>query len=123
MDTRCLYCGDPVPEGVHVCQACFDRLTSKPVENTERSSTMSKEDWIRKLCSRKFWLAIAGFVTGLLIYFGKTAEQADQVAALIMAAASVIAYILGEGLIDASREKSDTFIVDPEEKPPETMPL
>ena len=37
---------------------------------------MSKEDWIRKLCSRKFWAAIAGFITGLLIYFGKTAQTA-----------------------------------------------
>jgi hypothetical protein len=63
---------------------------------------MTKDEIIRKLTSRKFWAAIAGFVTGLLIYFGKTAEQADQVAALIMSAASVVAYIVGEGLIDAA---------------------
>lgn len=80
---------------------------------------MTKEDIIRKLTSRKFWAAIAGFVTGLMIYFGKTAEQADQVAALILSAASVVAYIVGEGLIDAARENGDTYIVEPEEKPPE----
>lgn len=82
---------------------------------------MSKEDWIRKLCSRKFWAAIAGFVTGLLIYFGKTAQTAEQVTALIMSGASVIAYILGEGLIDAASAKSDTIVVGPEEKPPESV--
>ena len=68
-----------------------------------------KEDIIRKLTSRKFWAAVVGFVTGLLIYFGKTAEQAEQIAALIMSGASVVAYILA---------KSDV-VVFPEEKPPE----
>ena len=77
-----------------------------------------KEDIIRKLTSRKFWAAIVGFVTGLLIYFGKTAEQAEQITALIMSGASVVAYILGEGLIDAAAAKGD-MIVLPEEKPPE----
>ena len=81
-----------------------------------------KEDIIRKLTSRKFWAAIVGFVTGLLIYFGKSAEQADQIAALIMSGASVIAYILGEGLADAAGAMGDTYIDvanEPEEKPPE----
>lgn len=75
------------------------------------------DEIIRKLTSRKFWAAIVGFVTGLLIYFGKTAEQAEQITALIMSGASVIAYILGEGLIDAAAAKSDIYVVD--EKPPE----
>lgn len=77
-----------------------------------------KEDIIRKLTSRKFWAALVGFVTGLLIYFGKTAEQADQIAALIMSGASVVAYILGEGLIDAAAAKGDVYVVE-DEKPPE----
>lgn len=84
---------------------------------------MTKEDIIRKLTSRKFWAAIAGFVTGLLVYFGKTAEQADQVAALIMSAASVVAYIVGEGLIDAARESAGEMLPEiticQEEHPPE----
>lgn len=81
---------------------------------------MTKEDIIRKLTSRKFWAAIAGFVTGLMVYFGKTAEQADQVAALIMSAASVVAYIVGEGLIDAAREGNTIYLDEPEEHPPES---
>lgn len=57
-------------------------------------------DWKRKLTSRKLWIAVAGFVSGLLIYFGHTEAEASQVAALIMAGASVIAYCVGEGLAD-----------------------
>ena len=61
-----------------------------------------KIDWKRKLTSRKFWAAAAGFISMLLIYFGKDAGQAEQVAAIIMAAASLIAYMIGEGLADSS---------------------
>lgn len=57
-------------------------------------------DWKRKLTSRKLWAAIAGFVSGLMIYFGRSESEATQVAALIMAGASVIAYCVGEGLAD-----------------------
>ena len=59
-------------------------------------------DWVRKLTSRKFWLAVANFVTMLIIAFGGTESEASQIAALIMAGATVIAYIIGEGLTDAS---------------------
>lgn len=57
-------------------------------------------DWKTKLTSRKFWAAIANFVTMLIIAFKGTEEQATQVAALIMAGAGVVAYIIGEGLAD-----------------------
>lgn len=61
-----------------------------------------KIDWKRKLSSRKLWLAIAGFVSGLMICFGRSESEATQVSALIMSAASVIAYIVSEGLVDSS---------------------
>lgn len=60
-----------------------------------------KIDWTRKLTSRKFWMAIIGFVTGLLIFLGKSESEAAQVGALIMQGASVIAYCIGEGLADS----------------------
>ena len=66
-----------------------------------------KIDWLRKLTSRKLWLAIASFVSMLLIYFGHAESEASQVAALIMAGASVIGYILGEGLADAGNAGGD----------------
>lgn len=65
---------------------------------------MNKIDWKRKLTSRKLWIALAGFVSGLLIYLGHTEQEASQVAALIMSGASVIAYCVGEGLADGGRE-------------------
>jgi len=63
---------------------------------------MQEIDWKTKLTSRKFWAAIAEFVTMLIIALGGQQEVATQVTALIMAGASVIAYIIGEGLTDAA---------------------
>ena len=59
-----------------------------------------KIDWKRKLTSRKFWLAIVGLVTGLVLAFKGGAELAETISGAIMAAASVVAYIVGEGLTD-----------------------
>lgn len=55
----------------------------------------------RKLTSRKFWAAVCSFVTMMMIYLGHAESDAQQVAALIMAGASVVAYIIGEGMADA----------------------
>lgn len=69
-----------------------------------------KIDWKRKLTSRKFWLALASFVSMLLVAFGNTQEEAAQIAAIIMAGASVIAYVIGEGMADvASIENEDGY--------------
>lgn len=61
-------------------------------------------DWKRKLTSRKLWIAVAGFVSGLLIYLGHTEAEASQVAALILSGASVLAYCVGEGLADGGHK-------------------
>jgi len=60
-----------------------------------------KIDWKRKLTSRKLWLSIASFVSMLMIYFGNDENAAAQVSAIIMAGATVIGYVIGEGLADA----------------------
>ena len=60
-----------------------------------------KIDWKRKLTSRKFWAAAAGFVSMLLLALGKDAGTAQTVTGMIMAAASLIAYMIGEGLADS----------------------
>ena len=59
-------------------------------------------DWKAKLTSRKFWAAIAQFVSMMIIALRGTEETATQVTALIMAGAAVVAYIIGEGLADAA---------------------
>lgn len=63
---------------------------------------MKNIDWVRKLTSRKFWAAVASFVSMMIVAFGGTENSATQIAALIMVGASVIAYIIGEGLTDAA---------------------
>lgn len=59
-----------------------------------------KIDWKRKLTSRKLWVAIAGFVAGLVIAFGGGEEVANTVSGCILSGAAVVGYILGEGLTD-----------------------
>ena len=76
-------------------------------------------DWKRKLTSRKFWAALAQFVTGLIIAFGGTNETAVQVTALIMSGAAVVAYIIGEGLIDAANVGYEEIDIPIEEPPTE----
>ena len=67
----------------------------------EREEIMKKIDWTRKLTSRKFWLSIASFVAMLLIALGQPEATATQITSLIMAGATVIGYVLGEGLADS----------------------
>lgn len=63
---------------------------------------MDKIDWKRKLTSRKFWAAVIGFVVPLLLAFGVPEAETSQIAAIIMAGGTLIAYIIGEGLVDAA---------------------
>ena len=81
---------------------------------------MRKIDWTSKFTSRKFWMALAGLVAGLVIAFGGTEASADRITGLIMSAASVVAYIFGEGLIDAAEAKRTTMALGKDkDKPPE----
>lgn len=63
---------------------------------------MNNINWKRKLTSRKFWLSVAAFVSLLIIACGKDKTVAEQVSAIIMAGATVIGYVIGEGLTDSS---------------------
>lgn len=63
---------------------------------------MDREDIVRKLTSRKLWMSIASFVSMLCVAVGVAETQATQISALIMAGASVIGYVIGEGLVDKS---------------------
>lgn len=82
-------------------------------------------DWKKKLTSRKLWAALASLVSMLILAFHGTEETAAQVAAIIMAGASVIAYIIGEGLIDAAAaEHTVTHVIGdvfPEEEENEIL--
>lgn len=62
-----------------------------------------KINWKQKLTSRKFWAAVVGFVSAILVCFGMTDNDVAQITSIIMAGATLIAYILGEGMVDAAR--------------------
>lgn len=61
-----------------------------------------KIDWKRKLTSRKFWLAIAGFVTGVALIFTAGITE-ETLTGAVMALGSVVAYIVGEGIADCGK--------------------
>lgn len=65
-----------------------------------------------KLTSRKLWMALAGFISALIVAFDGSAAVAETVTGCIMAGATVIAYVLGEGLID----RASTSTEPPEEQ-------
>ena len=68
---------------------------------------MRKINWVRKLTSRKLWAAVASFVSMMIVATGGAESTATQVTALIMAGASVVAYIIGEGLTDSSHTDNE----------------
>lgn len=72
-------------------------------------------DWKRKFTSRKFWSAVASFVSMLIVALRGSQETAVQITALIMAGAAVVAYIVGEGLADAANAEPGYYIKDAED--------
>ena len=89
---------------------------------------MKKEDWIRKLTSRKFWLALAAFIAGLVAFIKSPSDSTEAITSLIMSFGAVVAYIIGEGLTDAASVQSNQvvtyatsgYIETENEKPPES---
>lgn len=67
----------------------------------------NKIDWKKKLTSRKLWVAVAGLASGLILALGGSNNTATEVTGVIMSIASVIAYTVGEGLVDAAAVKNN----------------
>lgn len=74
-----------------------------------------KINWKQKLTSRKFWVAVIGFVTAIMVAFGANDLTIEQVIGLVTAASTLIAYIIGEGMVDAARVKAETTTKDESE--------
>ena len=68
---------------------------------------MTKADIIRKLTSRKLWVATVGLVSGLILAFGGSESTAEIVGGVILEFASVVGYLLAEGLTDAAHAKTE----------------
>ena len=75
----------------------------------------TKIDWRRKLTSRKFWMAVAGFVTGVVVFVKSPTSSPEAITSLIMSTGTLIAYIIGEGLADSSTTEN-YYVGNEEEK-------
>lgn len=56
-----------------------------------------------KLTSRKFWVAVAGIVSGILMIFGYSDSSVETISGAVITVGSAIAYIIAEGVIDSKR--------------------
>lgn len=74
-------------------------------------------DWKRKFTSRKLWMSIATLVFMIMVYMGADENSATQVVAMIMAGATVVGYVIGEGLADKGGTVSGEVIVPGVEYP------
>lgn len=73
-----------------------------------------KIDWARKLSSRKLWIAIAGFVSGLIMVFGGTETMASSISGVILQGAAVLGYLIAEGLADSAHTSDVIEVVETE---------
>lgn len=67
---------------------------------------------LRKLSSRKLWMAIAGVVTGIAMALGADASEVSEVAGAVTAIVSVVTYIVVEGKVDAEGVKNAIVELD-----------
>ena len=61
---------------------------------------------LRKLSSRKLWMALAGIATGVAMALGAETTEISTVAGAVTAIASVVTYIITEGKVDAEGVKN-----------------
>lgn len=69
---------------------------------------MNKQTVIQKLTSRKLWVSISLFVSGLYVAFTGDENTAQMISGCIMQGAAVIGYLLAEGLVDAANAGGNT---------------
>lgn len=63
---------------------------------------MEKQIWIKRLTSRKFLTMVTGVITAILVALNIPEPQLGQIIAIVGGFATMIAYIFGEGMVDAA---------------------
>lgn len=69
---------------------------------------MKRIDWIKKLSSRKFWVAVSALVATLCVLFGVDELSIEKLTAVIGALGVLAAYILAEGYVDGKSVQSQS---------------
>ena len=73
---------------------------------------MTWNDIVRKLTSRKLWLAIAGVATGIAAILVADASEIQTVAGAVVSLVSAVAYIIVEGKVDAASVQNTVLTVE-----------
>lgn len=66
-----------------------------------------KIDWKRKLTSRKFWIALAGVISGWIIFAAGEKGSPERIIGPMESTCSLIAYIFGEAIADSGNHSAD----------------
>lgn len=69
---------------------------------------MQMANILRKLTSRKLWMAIAGVATGIAMILGADGNDINTIAGAITTFGSAMTYVVVEGKVDAAHKESDT---------------
>ena len=64
---------------------------------------MTLTDLIRKLTSRKLWMALAGVATGIATMMGTDSNDIATISGAVLSAASILGYLSAESAVDAAR--------------------
>ena len=72
-------------------------------------------NWKQKLSSRKFWVALVGFISAMLFAFNYAEADIERIISVIMAGSTLIIYILTEGYVDSHRESGYIVVEDDDE--------
>ena len=66
-----------------------------------------KRTWKDKLTSRKMWASVVGVIISIMVLCGVDTDTQQKTVAIVTASATLIAYIVGEGLTDAAHTEEN----------------
>lgn len=75
---------------------------------------MKKEDFIRKIGSRKFWACVSAVIIAMVAFLKADPETTERIVALISAVGGLCIYMLSEGIAD-SKPTDITNVINTEE--------
>jgi len=71
-----------------------------------------KIDWKAKLSSRKFWAAVAAWITSVLTAFGVTDNIIARVSLIVAGIGALAVYMLAEAITDKARANETSESAD-----------
>lgn len=71
---------------------------------------MKKEDFLRKLGSRKFWACVSAVIIALVAFTNAGPETTERIVALVSAIGGLCIYMLSEGIADSKPTDVTNYI-------------